>query len=223
MRIPIGYLKLSPSYPIFDFRRRDDRPRAKKRRRIERRGMRRTARGRLQPSANPGAGRNQTERSRRRLLASYLFFLVIISELPFLSVHNLSGDTPCYNRGMDVIVCHISALHYWLSHIGSPRIDALQSALAPQLGIPLRESEIAAAVSILPKERQREKVHLLTKTHEAARHSHDIAVHTTSLELTPADFHLAAPGVFVCSPEFALIQSAPSLSEIEFLRIAFAL
>ena len=43
------------------------------------------------------------------------------------------------------------------------------------------------------------------------------------LELTPADFHLAAPGVFVCSPEFALIQSAPSLSEIEFLRIAFAL
>lgn len=139
-------------------------------------------------SANPGAGRDQTERSRRKLLASYLFFLVAISELPFLSVHNLSGDTPCYNRGMDVIVCHISALHYWLSHIGSPRIDALQSALAPQLGIPLRESEIAAAVSILPKERQREKVHLLTKTHEAARHSHDIAVHTTSLELTPADF-----------------------------------
>lgn len=174
-------------------------------------------------SANPGAGRDQTERSRRKLLASYLFFLVIISELPFLSIHNLSGDTPCYNRGMDVIVCHISALHYWLSHIGSPRIDALQSALAPQLGIPLRESEIAAAVSILPKERQREKVHLLTKTHEAARHSHDIAVHTTSLELTPADFHLAAPGVFVCSPEFALIQSAQTLDEIEFLRIAFAL
>ena len=124
---------------------------------------------------------------------------------------------------MDVIVCHISALHYWLSHIGSPRIDALQSALAPQLGIPLRESEIAAAVSILPEERQREKVHLLTKTHEAARHSHDIAVHTTSLELTPADFHLAAPGVFVCTPEFALIQSAQTLDEIEFLRIAFAL
>lgn len=136
--------------------------------------MRRTAQGRRQPSANPGASRDQTERSRRRLLASYLFFLVIISELPFLSVHNLSGDTPCYNRGMDVIVCHISALHYWLSQIGSPRIDALQSALAPQLGIPLRESEIAAAVSILPKKRQREKVHLLTKTHEAARHSHDI-------------------------------------------------
>ena len=169
MRIPIGYLKLSPSYPIFDFRRRDDRPRAKKRRRIEKRGVRRTAQGRLQPSANrgeaaskrprpevvlgasqgpaerprrkamsggsanPGAGRDQTERSRRKLLAPYLFFLVIISELPFLSVHNLSGDTPCYNRGMDVIVCHISALHYWLSQIGSPRIDALQSALAPNL------------------------------------------------------------------------------------------
>lgn len=124
---------------------------------------------------------------------------------------------------MDVIVCHISALHYWLSQIGSPRIDALQSALAPQLGIPLRESEIAAAVSILPEERQRERVHLLVKTHEAARHSRDVAVHTTSLELGPADFHLAAPGVFVCSPEFALIQSAQTLGEIEFLRIAFAL
>lgn len=124
---------------------------------------------------------------------------------------------------MDVIVCHISALHYWLSQIGSPRIDALPSALAPQLGIPLRESEIAAAVSILPEERQREKVHLLTKTHEAARHSHDVAIHTTTLELGPADFHLAAPGVFVCSPEFALIQSAQTLGEIEFLQIAFAL
>ena len=169
MRIPIGYLKLSPSYPIFDFRRRDDRPRAKKRRRIEKRGVRRTARGRWQPSANPGeaaskrprpevvlgasqepaerprhkamsggsanpgAGRDQTERSRRKLLASYLFFLVIISELPFLSVHNLSGNTPCYNRGMDVIVCHISALHYWLSHIGAPVLTPSDLPSLPNL------------------------------------------------------------------------------------------
>lgn len=124
---------------------------------------------------------------------------------------------------MDVIVCHISALHYWLSHVGSPRMDDFRSTSTPQLSVPLRESEITAATSILPEERQHEKVHLLVETHEAARHSRDVAIHTTSLELTPADFHLAAPGVFVCSPEFALIQSAQTLNEIEFLRIAFAL
>lgn len=124
---------------------------------------------------------------------------------------------------MDVIVCHISALHYWLSHVGSPHMDDLRSSSAPQLGIPLRESEIAAAVGVLPEERQHEKVHLLVKSHEAARHSRDVAIHTTALELGPADFHLAAPGVFVCSPEFALIQAAPALGGIEFLRIAFAL
>ena len=124
---------------------------------------------------------------------------------------------------MDVVVCHISALHYWLSHVGSPRMDDFRSTSTPQLSVPLRESEITAAVSILPKERQHEKVHLLVETHEAARHSHDVAIHTTTLELGPADFHPAAPGVFVCSPEFALIQAAPALGEIEFLRIAFAL
>ena len=174
-------------------------------------------------SANPGAGRGQTERSYRKLLVSYLFFLIVIRQLPILLIFNLSGVILCYNRGMDVVVCHISALHYWLSHVGSPRMDDFRSTSTPQLSVPLRESEITAATSILPEERQHEKVHLLVETHEAARHSHDVAIHTTTLELGPADFHLAAPGVFVCSPEFALIQSAQTLDEIEFLRIAFAL
>lgn len=124
---------------------------------------------------------------------------------------------------MDVVVCHISALHYWLSHPGGPDMRTLCADGMPQPTFPLREAQIARAVSILPKERQNERLHLLGKSHHAVKDSRAVALHTTSLELAPTDFHRAAPNVFVCSPEFALIQSAPSLSDAEFLRVAFAL
>ena len=124
---------------------------------------------------------------------------------------------------MDVIICHISALHYWLAHPGACEASMIQAKTLPIPAFPLREAEIATAASILPQGYQGGKVHLLVKSHHAAKYSRTATLHTTSLDVTPADFYCAGPGIYVCSPEFSLIQAAPILSDIEYLRIAFAL
>ena len=122
---------------------------------------------------------------------------------------------------MEIVLSHTSALAFWLaqpSRSGYPLIRRSPDTLPSG---PFGDHSAECAALVLPREAS-STIHVIASD-PRKKSSSRFRVHSHTARLSSSSIARVSGEILVCSPELALMQSAPMLSDVDFIRAGYQL
>ena len=122
---------------------------------------------------------------------------------------------------MEIVISHISALAFWLAQPSRRDYPLTRRSTGTLPSGPFGDRDAEYAALVLPREAS-SVIHVIAKD-SRKRSNGRFRVHSHTTGLSSGSIIRVSDEILVCSPELALMQSAPTLSDVDFIRAGYQL